>query len=39
MNEFVSEKEAKGEEYSFCYYCNHFYGDDCCKNCVYYDED
>lgn len=36
MNEFKSEKEMKGEDYSFCYYCNYFYGDDECNNCVYY---
>lgn len=38
MFEFCNEKTAKGEEYSFCYDCNHFEEDDCCKNCIY-DED
>ena len=24
---FMTEREAKGEDYTFCYDCNHFYGD------------
>lgn len=34
---FMTEREAKGDDYKFCYDCNHFYGDDECNNCDYYD--
>lgn len=34
---FQTEREAKGDDYKFCYDCNHFYGDDECNNCDYYD--
>ena len=33
---FQTEKEAKGDDYTVCYDCNHFYGDDECNNCEYY---
>ena len=36
---FMTEREAKGDDYKFCYDCNHFYGDDECNNCVYYGEE
>lgn len=36
MLEFSSEKQAKGTDYSFCYYCNYHYGDNECNNCTYF---
>ena len=35
---FQTEREAKGDDYKFCYDCNYFYGDDECNNCIYYDD-
>lgn len=39
MYEFANEKEMKGDDYMFCYDCQHNYGDDCCNNCYYYLKD
>ena len=39
MNEFTSEQERAGADYKFCYYCQHFYGDDECGNCTYFEGD
>ena len=39
MFEFANEKECKGEDYTFCYDCNHFYGDAACNNCIYFKGD
>ena len=36
---FMTEREAKGDDYTFCYDCNHLYGDDECNNCDYYVEE
>lgn len=38
MFEFSKEIERKGDDYTFCYDCSHFYGDDECNNCTYYEK-
>ena len=38
MYEFTNERDRKGDDYTFCYDCNHDYGDDECNNCTYYEK-
>lgn len=38
MFEFTNEMQ-RSNDYSFCYDCNHNYGDDCCLNCDYFHDD
>ena len=37
--ECKSADECINEAEPFCYNCNHFYGDDECNNCVYYEKE
>ena len=39
MLEFASEKDKKGDSYTFCYDCNNKFGDEKCFNCTYFDQE